>query len=74
MRPRLGRVEVKFTSVLAPGGDGKAAVAAARERLAQVLPHYKLPRRFEIVTDLPRTATGKVQRHKLRERLRSDRG
>ena len=39
------------------------------QRLSQVLPRYKLPRRFEVVADLPRTATGKVQRHKLRERL-----
>ena len=70
----IGLAEIALFIVLAPGGDGKTAVAAARERLSQALPHYKLPRRFEIVTDLPRTATGKVQRHKLRERLRSDRG
>jgi benzoate-CoA ligase len=70
----IGLAEIALIIVLAPGGDGKAAVAAARERLSQVLPHYKLPRRFEVVADLPRTATGKVQRHKLRERLRSDRG
>ncbi len=70
----IGLAEIALFIVLAPGGDGKAAVAAAREKLSQVLPHYKLPRKFEIVADLPRTATGKVQRHKLRERLRSDRG
>ncbi len=68
----IGLAEIALFIVLAPGGDGKTAVAAAREKLSQVLPHYKLPRRFEIVTDLPRTATGKVQRHKLRERLRGD--
>ena len=69
----IGLAEIALFIVLVPGGDGKAAVAAARERLAQALPHYKLPRRFEVVADLPRTATGKVQRHKLRERLRGDR-
>jgi acyl-coenzyme A synthetase/AMP-(fatty) acid ligase len=37
-----------------------------------VLPRFKQPRRFEAVADLPRTATGKIQRHKLRERLRRD--
>jgi acyl-CoA synthetase (AMP-forming)/AMP-acid ligase II len=47
-------------------------VAAARERLARALPPYKRPRRFEIAHDLPRTATGKVQRNKLREQRRSD--
>jgi acyl-CoA synthetase (AMP-forming)/AMP-acid ligase II len=36
------------------------------------LPPYKRPRRFEIAHDLPRTATGKVQRNKLRERGRLD--
>ena len=58
--------------VPAPGADGSAAVAAARERLSWALPPYKRPRRFEIVYDLPRTATGKVQRNKLRERGRLD--
>ena len=53
-----------------PHADGDVATAAARERLAQVLPPYKLPRRFQAVPDLPRTATGKVQRHKLRDLLR----
>ena len=33
-----------------------------RERLAG----YKRPRRYEIVTDLPKTTTGKIQRYKLR--------
>jgi len=33
-----------------------------RERLAG----YKRPRRFEVVDDLPKTATGKIQRYKLR--------
>lgn len=68
----IGLAEIALFIVLAPGGDGKTAVASVRERLSRVLPHYKLPRRFEVVADLPRTATGKVQRHKLRERLRSD--
>jgi acyl-coenzyme A synthetase/AMP-(fatty) acid ligase len=33
-----------------------------RERLAG----YKRPRRYEVVTDLPKTTTGKIQRYKLR--------
>jgi acyl-coenzyme A synthetase/AMP-(fatty) acid ligase len=55
-----------------PSLNGDAATTAARERLTEVLPPYKMPRRFEAVSDLPRTATGKLQRHKLRERLRGD--
>jgi fatty-acyl-CoA synthase len=37
--------------------------AFVRERLAA----YKIPRRFHMVADFPRTAAGKVQKHKLRE-------
>ena len=54
-----------------PAPTMDAAMDAARERLAQALPRYKQPRRFEVVADLPRTATGKMQRHKLRELLRA---
>jgi benzoate-CoA ligase len=69
----IGLAEIVLYVVPTTGADGGAAVAAARERLAQALPSYKQPRRFEIVADLPRTATGKVQRHKLRARLREAR-
>jgi benzoate-CoA ligase len=68
----IGLAEIVLYVVPAAGADGGAAVKAAREWLAQSLPGYKQPRRFETVADLPRTATGKVQRHKLRELLRRD--
>jgi 3-hydroxybenzoate/4-hydroxybenzoate---CoA ligase len=68
----IGLAEIVLYVVPAPGADGSAAVAAARERLSRVLPPYKRPRRFEIAHNLPRTATGKVQRNKLREQLRRD--
>jgi benzoate-CoA ligase len=35
------------------------------------LAYYKRPRAIEFVSELPKTATGKLQRYKLRERLRS---
>ncbi len=38
-----------------------------RERIA----HYKLPRRYEFDTDLPRTPTGKLVKGRLRDRYRS---
>ena len=66
----IGLAEIVLYVVPTPGADGAAAVTSARQRLSQVLPRYKQPRRFEAITDLPRTATGKVQRHKLRDRLR----
>ena len=69
----IGLAEIVLYIVPAAGADGGAVTAATRERLAQALPRYKQPRRFEVVADLPRTATGKIQRHKLRELLRRDR-
>jgi len=35
------------------------------------LPRFKQPRRYVFVSELPYTATGKVQRFKLREQLQS---
>jgi benzoate-CoA ligase len=37
------------------------------------LPRFKQPRHYLFVSELPYTATGKVQRFKLREQLRADR-
>ena len=38
-----------------------------RDRIA----HYKVPRSVDFVAQLPRTETGKLQKHKLRERYRA---
>jgi benzoate-CoA ligase len=42
-----------------------------RELCESALPRFKQPRRYIFVSDLPYTATGKVQRFKLREQLRA---
>jgi benzoate-CoA ligase family protein len=42
-----------------------------RKLTAQSLPRHKQPRRYVFVTELPYTATGKVQRFKLRQSLKS---
>ncbi len=42
--------------------DGDELTAWCRDRLAG----YKRPKRYEIVDELPKTATGKIQRYKLR--------
>jgi long-chain acyl-CoA synthetase len=59
---------VKALVALRPGSATSAAelVAFARERLAG----YKLPRSIDFVDDLPRTASGKVLKHELRDRYR----
>lgn len=42
-----------------------------RKLAAESLPRFKQPRRYVFVTELPYTATGKIQRFKLRQELRS---
>jgi 3-hydroxybenzoate/4-hydroxybenzoate---CoA ligase len=63
----VGLEEIVLFVVPAAQTDGRVALEDARRRLARVLPEHKRPRRFEVIAELPRTATGKVQRHKLRQ-------
>jgi benzoate-CoA ligase family protein len=44
---------------------------ALRKLAAESLPRFKQPRKYVFVTELPYTATGKIQRFKLRQRLRT---
>ena len=53
------------------GYDAKTAEEELRALCEAVLPRFKQPRRYLFVSDLPYTATGKVQRFKLREQLRA---
>jgi acyl-CoA synthetase (AMP-forming)/AMP-acid ligase II len=64
---RFGEVGVAF--VVPAGGAALTeaeVIAHARDHLA----NYKVPRRVELVTELPLNATGKVLKHELRARLR----
>ena len=60
-----GLVKTKAFVVLKPGASADEAELKAfvKERLAP----YKYPRFIEFVDDLPKTATGKIQRFRLRE-------
>jgi benzoate-CoA ligase len=60
-----GLTKTKAYVVLKPGAEASEADLKnfVKERLAP----YKYPRHIEFVTDLPKTATGKIQRFKLRE-------
>jgi benzoate-CoA ligase len=49
--------------------DPAAAQRAAQEACERMLPRHKRPKWVRAVEELPRTATGKVQRFKLREIL-----
>ncbi|WP_395700183.1 benzoate-CoA ligase family protein [Aquabacterium sp.] len=61
-----GLTKTKAFVVLKPGGSATEdeLKAFVKDRLAP----YKYPRQIEFVEDLPKTATGKIQRFKLRER------
>jgi benzoate-CoA ligase len=61
-----GLTKTKAFVVLKSGGQATEAdlKAFVKDRLAP----YKYPRAIEFVDDLPKTATGKIQRFKLRER------
>jgi benzoate-CoA ligase family protein len=51
--------------------DSEKIEAELRELCRHDLPRFKQPRRYLFVRELPYTATGKVQRFKLREQLRA---
>jgi benzoate-CoA ligase len=51
--------------------DNESVERAMRASCESSLPRFKQPRRYIFVSELPYTATGKVQRYKLREQLRS---
>jgi fatty-acyl-CoA synthase len=63
---KWGEVGCAFV-VPAEGGnlDASALEAHCSSRLAK----YKAPKRFEILDSLPRTPSGKVQKHVLRDQL-----
>ena len=50
----------------APGAITLESVRAHAER---ALPHYALPRRLEIIDEMPRSVIGKVMRRQVREML-----
>jgi acyl-coenzyme A synthetase/AMP-(fatty) acid ligase len=54
--------------VLKPGKTGSAQLAAAlQEHVKSRLAPFKYPRWIEFAAELPKTATGKIQRFKLRQ-------
>jgi benzoate-CoA ligase len=66
---RDGLIKAKAFVVAKPGAAAgsplaEALLAHAKERL----PAFKCPRWVEFLDELPKTATGKIQRYKLRER------
>jgi long-chain acyl-CoA synthetase len=61
---RTGEAVVAY--LLAPGADPVAVAEAVREHCAVRLARFKQPARIEVVEELPKTVTGKVQKGRLR--------
>jgi benzoate-CoA ligase len=60
-------VKPKAFVVLRQGQQaGPALASEIQEHVKQRLAHYKYPRQVEFISELPKTATGKIQRYKLR--------
>jgi benzoate-CoA ligase len=55
-----------FVVLKAPDKSGDALARALQDHCKQMLAAYKYPRWLEFRTELPKTATGKIQRFKLR--------
>jgi fatty-acyl-CoA synthase len=68
---RWGEVPVAFVTAAGDAPpDPEELQAFARERLAR----FKVPRRIELVDELPKTGTGKIQKFVLRDRAREPSG
>ncbi len=62
-----GLEKPKAYVVLKPGASGEGIAEDLKEHVKEKVGKWKYPRWIEIIDDLPKTATGKIQRFKLRE-------
>ncbi|MCX7307397.1 MAG: benzoate-CoA ligase family protein, partial [Afipia sp.] len=62
-----GLLKPKAFLVLKNGAAGASLDAELKEHVKQKIGPWKYPRWIEIVETLPKTATGKIQRFKLRD-------
>ena len=70
IRSSQGGEDVVAAVVLRPGAV--LDVPAMREHLKARMAAYKVPRRFEVVDELPRNIVGKILRRVVRERMTTD--
>lgn len=66
MEDENGLVKPKAFVVLKPGESGDGLYEELKEHVKKVSGKWKYPRWIDFVDDLPKTATGKIQRFKLR--------
>ncbi|MFZ7089959.1 benzoate-CoA ligase family protein [Primorskyibacter sp. 2E233] len=67
MRDKDDLEKPKAYVVLKEGADRDAVLAELKDFVKEKVGKWKYPRWIEVVEDLPKTATGKIQRFKLRE-------
>jgi benzoate-CoA ligase family protein len=60
-------IKPKAYVVLRDAGDAQGLADALRDHVRERLAHFKCPRWFEFVDELPKTSTGKIQRYRLRQ-------
>ncbi|WP_199435025.1 AMP-binding protein [Qaidamihabitans albus] len=65
--PARGQLVTAFVVVREGAPAGAEAAASIQRHVKATIAPYKYPRAVEFVTELPRTATGKLQRFRLRE-------
>lgn len=69
---RWGEIVVAY---VVPAAEGLTAAECDKHCLAHpMLANYKRPRGYKFVSDLPRTATGKLMHYKIREEVRAGSG
>jgi len=72
--PERGEVVKAFVVLRPPHAPSEDLVRELQEHVKRVTAPYKYPRRLEFVAELPKTASGKLQRRLLRERETIPRG
>ncbi|HEX2057815.1 MAG TPA: AMP-binding protein [Actinomycetota bacterium] len=70
----FGLEDEEYGQVLVAFVVGKASAEDVRTACKNELASYKVPRRIEVVDELPRTSTGKVLKRELVEQLRNSKG
>lgn len=65
--PDEARGQIVKAFVVAAEAPGRALAKALQDHVKATIAPYKYPRAIAFVDVLPRTATGKIQRHRLRE-------
>lgn len=65
--------EDEVVAYVVPADDQTLTEEAVHAFAAETMPKYMRPRHVRVVTDIPRTATNKVEKYKLRQRILAER-